>query len=54
MSLTALDRVMLDPVYGRNHWVCVLNPSAETFETVKGQLANAHPTAVRRYERRRC
>jgi hypothetical protein len=45
---TALDRIMPHPVYGKMYWVCVLNPSAETFQTVKALLAEAHERAGRR------
>jgi hypothetical protein len=52
-DFTALDLLMPHPVYGRNHWVCVLNPSVATFETVKPLLANAHAQAQQRFGRRR-
>ena len=32
-DFTALDRIMPHPVYGKMYWVCVLNPSDETFRT---------------------
>jgi hypothetical protein len=39
----ALDRILPHPVYAQQHWVSVLNPSAETFETlVKPLLKEAH------------
>jgi len=39
----ALDRVLPHPVYAQQHWVSILNPSAETFETtVKPLLEEAH------------
>ena len=47
-DFTALDRLLPHPVYGRNHWVCVLNPSAATFESVQPLLAEAHAIAARR------
>lgn len=31
---TAFDQLMPHPVYGRMYWVCVLNPSDATFQTV--------------------
>src|SRR5215471_5770091 len=37
----ALDKVMPHPVYAPQSFVCVLNPSLETFETVKPLLAEA-------------
>jgi hypothetical protein len=46
-DFTALDTIMPHPVYGDMFWVCVLNPSAETFETVKPLLAEAYGRAVR-------
>jgi hypothetical protein len=43
---------MPHPVYGRMYWVCVLNPSEETFETkVRRLLAEAYDLAVSRYKR---
>ena len=30
----ALDRLLPHPVYSKQHWVSILNPSAATFETV--------------------
>lgn len=47
-DFTALDRIMPHPVYGKMYWVCVLNPSAETFETVKRLLAEAYEAGVRK------
>jgi hypothetical protein len=45
----ALDRLMPHPVYGLQSWVCVLNPSAETFhQTVTPLLAEAYNLAVNR------
>ena len=50
-DFTALDRIMPHPVYGNMHWVCVLNPSPETFATVQDLLAEAHSRSARTYER---
>src|SRR6266566_6200029 len=33
-DFTALDQLMPHPEYGRMYWVCVLNPSPETFQEV--------------------
>lgn len=46
-----LDVVMPHPLYGRNHWICVLNPSVKTFDSIKPLIAEAHARAVRRYEK---
>jgi hypothetical protein len=48
----ALDRIMPHPVYGKMYWLCVLNPSAATYETAKTLIAEAHGTARKAYERR--
>ena len=45
----ALDRLMPHPTYASQSWVCVLNPSVETFEAVKPLLAEAHAVAAARY-----
>ena len=42
----ALDRIMPHPVYGKMYWVCVLNPSATTFEAVRPLLAEAYERAA--------
>jgi hypothetical protein len=49
---TALDQLMPHPVYGRMYWVCVLNPSAATFETLRPLLAEAYDVITGRYARR--
>jgi len=51
-DFTALDQVMPHPVYGQMYWVCVLNPSAETFATqVRPLLVEAYERAVSKYQR---
>ena len=40
---TALDVLMPHPVYAAQQWICVLNPSADTFDrAIKPLLAEAH------------
>jgi Family of unknown function (DUF6194) len=51
-DFTALDKVMPHPVYGKMYWVCVLNPSAATFEAVKPLLAEAYETAAGKHAKR--
>jgi hypothetical protein len=46
-DFAALDRLMPHPAYGEQWWVCVLNPSPETFDAVKPLLADAYAKAVR-------
>jgi len=48
-DFTALDRIMPHPVYGKMYWICVLNPSEETFKTVQELLAEAYSRAVRKH-----
>jgi hypothetical protein len=48
-DFAALDRVMPHPAYGRQSWVCILNPSPETFESVKPLLAEAYSLVAARY-----
>ncbi len=51
-NFAALDRLMPHPVYAEQSYVCILNPSAETFETVKPLLAEAYNRAAIRYASR--
>jgi len=52
-DFTALDQLLPHPVYGRMYWVCVLNPSAEIFQTVvRPLLAEAYDLAVGKGARR--
>jgi hypothetical protein len=49
-DFTALDRLLPHPVYGQAFWVCVLNPSDATFQTVvRPLLAEAYDRAVSKY-----
>jgi len=47
-DFTALDTLMPHPEYAPQWWVCVLSPSAATFEDVKPLLAEAYEIAARR------
>jgi hypothetical protein len=47
-DFAALDRLMPHPVYAPQSYVCVLNPSPETFETVKPLLVEAYSRAATR------
>ena len=51
-DFTQLDRLMPHPVYGPNHFVCVLNPGDSTFESVTPLLREAYEIAVGRIKRR--
>jgi hypothetical protein len=47
----ALDTLMPHPVYAPQSFVCVLNPSPETFETVKPLLAEAYSIVETRHSK---
>jgi uncharacterized protein DUF6194 len=47
----ALDRLMPHPLYAPQSFVCVLNPSLETFETVKPLLAEAYSIVEARHSK---
>lgn len=49
---SALDELMPHPTYGMMYWLCVLNPSVATFETVKDLLLEAYEMAVAKREKR--
>jgi hypothetical protein len=52
-DFSALDQIMPHPVYGQQSWICVLNPSDATFQTLRPLLAEAYDLAVRRHARSR-
>ena len=52
-DFTALDVLMPHPVYAENHFVCVLNPSDATFDSLKPLLSEAYSIAAGRVERRK-
>jgi uncharacterized protein DUF6194 len=50
---TALNQLMPHPVYARQHYVSILNPSADAFEEViKPLLEEAHTRTAAQYARR--
>jgi len=52
-DFTALDILLPHPIYGNMFWVCVLNPSAATFqEIVRPLLAEAYELDVKRHARK--
>lgn len=42
IDFTKEDTILPHPTYGSMYWVCVVNPSKETFESVKEYLALAY------------
>jgi len=48
----ALDRVLPHPVYAKQRWICILNPSRPTFDDlVKPLIAEAHDRLARQRDR---
>jgi len=53
-DFTALDVIMPHPDYAGQHYICVLSPSDETFETkIRPLLAEAYELAARKFNRRK-
>ncbi|MEO7931637.1 MAG: DUF6194 family protein [Chthoniobacterales bacterium] len=51
-DFTALDTIMPHPDYAAQHFICVLNLSAETFETLRPMIAEAYDIAKKRQTKR--
>jgi len=51
-DFAALDRLMPHPVYAPQSFVCVLNPSPDTFAAVRPLLADAYGRVAARHARR--
>lgn len=51
-DFAALDLLMPHPVYAPQSFVCVLNPSPETFESIESLLAEAYSIVASRRSRR--
>ncbi|GAA4712091.1 DUF6194 family protein [Phytohabitans rumicis] len=49
----AQDTLMPHPVYGSQHWVCVVNPGAATLNTVRTLIAEAYEFAARKHTNQR-
>jgi hypothetical protein len=48
-DFSVLDQLMPHPVYAPQSWVCVLNPSPKTFQSMQPLLADAYQNAVRKF-----
>lgn len=46
------DRILPHPVYAWMGWICVLNPSEATFETLKPLITEAYEYAKEKYGKR--
>ena len=51
-DFTALDTIMPHPDYAAQSWLCVLNPSETTFQSLRPLLNEAFELAVKRATRR--
>lgn len=51
-DFTALNELMPHPIYGWMSWVQVLNPSESTFESIFPLIAEAHSSAVIKFNRK--
>lgn len=48
-DFTAGDRIIPHPVYAWMSWICVLNPTKHTFESMKPLIAEAYEYAKEKY-----
>ncbi len=51
-DFTVIDKALPHPVYGRMHWLCILNPSHVTLENLSPVIREAHDLQVARMSRR--
>lgn len=52
-DFSAMDQIMPAPVYAWMSWICVLNPSEQTFETLKPLITEAYEYAKEKYGKKR-
>lgn len=52
-DFTEIDKIIPHPVYAWMSWICVLNPSEETFEKLKPLIKEAYEYAKEKYEKRK-
>lgn len=52
-DFTKLDTIMPHPVYAWMSWICVLNPSVETFETLKPLIEESYIYAKEKFCKRK-
>jgi hypothetical protein len=51
-DFAALDTLMPHPVYGWSYWLCVLNPSRETFDKILPLIQAYYEQSKKRFEKR--
>lgn len=49
---TKRDQVLPHPVYGRQGWVCIVQPGPDTADEMRTLLRDAHSAAKRRWSKR--
>ena len=52
-DFTILDKIMPHPVYSWMGWVCVLNPSNETFEQLKPLICESYDFAKEKFKKKK-
>ena len=52
-DFTALNTIMPHPDYAPQSWICVVNPSEATFQTLGPWISEAYERAVRRATKRK-
>jgi hypothetical protein len=52
IDYTVLDQMIPHPLYAAQSWLSVLNPGADTTESVKALLTEAHERARNRYDKK--
>jgi len=52
-DFTALDTILPHPVYAWMGWICVLNPSKETFEKLKPLIQESYDFAREKFKKRK-
>lgn len=52
-DFSAIDVIMPHPVYAWMGWICVLNPSGETFERVKSLILESYEYAKEKFRKRK-
>lgn len=51
-DFSELNRIMPHPVYGWMNWVCVLNPTRETFNKLFPLIEEGYSLALKKYEKK--
>ncbi len=52
-DFTQTDKIIPHPVYAWMSWICVLNPSSETFESLKPLINEAYEYAKEKYKKKK-